>query len=436
MAETKIPVLTEVYQPKPESKLARQADPTLGVTPELIARVAAHVRPRLEAEITQSVLDSIGEIVKKDLIQAFQPEIKNTHDEIVTSTKDFVDKTKADLKTELPRMYQASADLVHESLLDKFSSLQNEISSKLDTMLADKVQAALQEATAQIDSHVQTLQVDASGHIMQQLNNEMESFKEKALVDHQAQLSKTLNSLLQAISEHGEQDLQQKMQAIQAQSLADHQTQLSESLENLQQTIAQNAEQSLQGELAALQQKAISDHQVQLTESLNSLLQTKGEGAEQEIMQKMQAFQEKLQVNHQEQLAQALDAAMESISQRIEESTHEQVGLMHSQVGSIQQETLAQLRATFIAEKTEIYNAAVAEVKTVFTEQMIAQSMEVRDSFLSKVNGDLPAVQEVLREHVEQMIATAMPTLENDLRKQLTTELHALLLKVKFVLPS
>jgi len=42
----------------------------------------------------------------------------------------------------------------------------------------------------------------------------------------------------------------------------------------------------------------------------------------------------------------------------------------------------------------------------------------------------------VLREHVEQMIATAMPTLENDLRKQLTTELHALLLKVKFVLPS
>jgi hypothetical protein len=61
--DNKIPLLTEVYQPKAKPSFAedivkpsRHDDPTLGITPELIARVTSHVRPRLEAEITQSVL--------------------------------------------------------------------------------------------------------------------------------------------------------------------------------------------------------------------------------------------------------------------------------------------------------------------------------------------------------------------------------------------
>lgn len=352
MAEGKIPVLTEVYQPKSEAKFSRKEDPTLGVTPELIARVAAHVRPRLEEEIRESVLSSLREVLSEDIdkelanklqveIKKIQLEIKKTQETIVESTSDFVDKTKADLKTDLPAMYQASADLVHETLRTKFSTLQNEVSSKLDTTLADKVQSALEGATTEIQAHTQALQVDASAHMMQHLNAEMGKFKDKLLDENSAQFTDS-----------------------------------------------------------------------------------------------MRIFQENLLVNHQTQLEQAMSSALQVVNQRILESTQEQEDIMQTQVGSIQQETLAQLRTTLHEEKTEIYDATMAEIKTHFTEQMTAQTMQLRNQFLATINADLPAVQEVLKDNVEHMLAEVMPALEGDLRKQLTAELRELLVKVKFVLPN
>ncbi|PPD57125.1 MAG: hypothetical protein CTY10_00685, partial [Methylotenera sp.] len=95
--DSKIPVLTEVYQPKAkaEPQANRQTDPTLGITPELIARVTSHVRPRLEAEITQAVLENLRDTLKKDLIQDLQAEVGKTKLTIEADVSDFVDKTKA-----------------------------------------------------------------------------------------------------------------------------------------------------------------------------------------------------------------------------------------------------------------------------------------------------------------------------------------------------
>ena len=66
---------------------------------------------------------------------------------------------------------------------------------------------------------------------------------------------------------------------------------------------------------------------------------------------------------------------------------------------------------------------------------MTEQSGQMRTSFLTTINADLPAVQEVMRENIQQILATALPKLALDLRNQLTEELQDLLLKVKFVLP-
>ena len=305
MADNKIPVLTEVYQPKAEFKPVRREDPTLGVTPELIARVAAHVKPRLEEEISQSILESLREEIKKDVVKALRSEIEKTQNSIESSTKDFVDKTKADLKTELPRMYQVSADLVHENLLDQFASLQNQASSTLESLLADKLQAASQATAKQIEAHAAALQLSTSARIMQQLNDEMESFKVRSLHEHQAQLSES-----------------------------------------------------------------------------------------------MRIFQENLLDAHQAQLEQSMGSALQVVNQRILESTQEQEDIMQTLVGSIQQETLAQLKTTLHEEKTEIYDATMAEIKTHFTEELTAQSMQIRNQFLATINADLPAVQEVLKEKV------------------------------------
>ena len=101
----------------------------------------------------------------------------------------------------------------------------------------------------------------------------------------------------------------------------------------------------------------------------------------------------------------------------------------------LQADVLVQMRATMNEAIPSIYEAAVDEVKAKFAEEMNAQTLQVRDSFLATVNADLPAVQEVMRENIQHILAAALPTLENDLRKQLSAELQDLLLKVKFVLP-
>ncbi len=263
------------------------------------------------------------------------------------------------------------------------------------------------------------------------IDSEMQTFQQKTLEENQVLLQTRLESISQAAQEA----VTKEIQAFQEQTIALHQAQLNESLTGLQQSISQDSKQRLQTELEAIQQIAIGEHQAQLTQSLNSLLQVSGEGAERELMDKMHDFQEKLQTNHRAQLEQATEIALQSIKDRIEESTQEQVGIMDAQVGSIQQETLAQLRETFNEEKTEIFNAAAAEIKTAFTEQMAAKGMEVREHFLTLVNGDLPSVQEVLKENIQQILESAIPELEESLRVKLVAELNQLLLKVKFVLP-
>lgn len=431
MAESKIPVLTEVYKPKAEAKPARQEDPTLGITPELISRVSAHVRPRLEAEITQSVLESLSAFVKKDVLSEFQHEIKKTQEEIVASTKDFVDRTKADLKTEMPRMYQDSIDLAQINMREKFSLIEAEAAARFDVTLSELIGSATQKAVSDVVSQTDKTEADASARIVQYIDSEMQTFQQKTLEENQVLLQTRLESISQAAQEA----VTKEIQAFQEQTIALHQAQLNESLTGLQQSISQDSKQRLQTELEAIQQIAIGEHQAQLTQSLNSLLQVSGEGAERELMDKMHDFQEKLQTNHRAQLEQATEIALQSIKDRIEESTQEQVGIMDAQVGSIQQETLAQLRETFNEEKAEIFNAAATEIKTAFTEQMAAKGMEVREHFLTLVNGDLPSVQEVLKENIQQILESAIPELEESLRVKLVAELNQLLLKVKFVLP-
>ena len=101
----------------------------------------------------------------------------------------------------------------------------------------------------------------------------------------------------------------------------------------------------------------------------------------------------------------------------------------------VQADVLLQINTTFKEAIPSIYAASVDEVKAKFADEMTTQSMQLRDNFLTTINADLPAVQEVLRDNIQQIMAVSLPNLELDLRNQLTAELQDLLLKVKFVLP-
>ena len=403
----KIPLLTEVYQPKP-SVIPKQDDAAL-ITPELIARLTGHVRPRLEAEITQSVLISVRDALRKDLLQDLQAEIKNAQVVLETNTSNFVDKTKADLKTELPQMYQNSADLVFKSLSERIAVLQNDAISNLDNSLTQLTEQSLQVATDALQSTVTGLQVETSTQITSDLTQEMQAFQIEALSKHQALLRQEMADIFEATNQEAQTDLQQQLSALQTDALAQMRTTFTEAMPSIymssiaeqQEQIVAQISQGLNQEMQDFQTRSINEHQIQLADSINA---------------------------HQTQLAQSLTSHFESISHNAKDDLAERLRL-------IQTDAVEQMRSTLNASIPSIYGAAGDDVKAKFADDMTEQSQQMRDGFLMTINADLPAVQEVMRENIQQILATMLPNLELDLRNQLTEELQDLLLKVKFVLP-
>ena len=212
MTDKKIPLLTEVYQPKPNAELeprSRQNDATL-ITPELIARIAAHIKPRLEADIAKTVTESVRDALEQDLIKVIKDEIVTLQASIEARTVDFVDKTKADLKTDLPRMYQASANTVFNNLSEIISDLQTDTISKFDTTLSELTQTAVNTANTQIGLQVEAIQADTSARIMQDINQQLSAFHVQSLGNHQALLDQEMQQVFEFIQQQGKGELQEQ----------------------------------------------------------------------------------------------------------------------------------------------------------------------------------------------------------------------------------
>lgn len=421
-ADKKIPLLTEVYQPKPSAEPApkpRPDDASL-ITPELIARVTGHVRPRLEAEITQSVLISVRDVLRKDLLQDLQVEIKNAQLALQENTSNFIDKTKADLKTELPQMYQNSADLVFNSLSQKIAGLQTNAVTNLDASLAQVTEQSLQAASEALTSNIAGLQSQLSTQITHDLTQELQAFQTDALGNHQALLRQEMTDIFETTSHDAKTDLQQQLSGLQTDALTQMRATFTEAMPSIytnaiaeqQEQIMAQISQNLHQEMQAFQEKSISQHQSQLADSISQ----------------HQSLFEQATSSHQAELAGSLTSNFESISTNAKEDLAERLRL-------IQADAVEQMRSTLNAAIPSIYAAAGDDVKAKFADEMTEQSQQMRDNFLTTINADLPAVQEVMRENIQQILASTLPSLEQDLRLQLTKELEELLLKVRFVLP-
>lgn len=407
MAEKKIPVLTEVYNPNKSTK-SSDATSSVVITDDLLAKVISQIKPRLEAEITDYVLDEL------------KAEIGKARNEILSSTQDFIDRTKADLKTELPSMYQESVRLAQVNLTDKFADMHVDASAKFDASLSQISEAA-----------IITAESDLQARVAQAFDNHMQEFQPVALAKSQA----LLEVQLEKVNTEAQESLSQQLQVFQQQMVAQHKQDLADSLQAIQQSVQASAEESFRNELTVLQKNILDIHQKQLTESLDGYLQIEGEAAEKALLQKVQEEQQRLHADYQQMLAEEMANALETIKQRVDESTVEQTDLMFTQVGTIQRETFTKLRQEFNDEKAAILNATSEEIRVAFAEQMTAQSQEIRDQFLAQVNADLPDVQTVLDENIQAILSNTIPDMEHSLREQLTAELKQLLLTVKFILP-
>ena len=417
---SEIPILTQVYHPKSRrdnatefdrstsldqkakdeasSPRVGQNDPTLGITPEFIARVTGHVRPRLEAEITLSVLDSVRDAIKKDLIAELKLEVVKAQSALQTNTINFIDKTKADLKTELPRMYQASAELAQLDLSDKIAEMQIASVTNVDSLLSTVLQTTVQAASEQINAHVETLQAQSCTQITEYINTQTQDFQASLLSEHQANLTAQLNGFFDSSHQQAKQTIEKQIENLSAQALAQVQTDFTEAM-------------------PAIYTQTVAEEQTKIISTITD-----------QLSQSLQIIQSQLSDAHQVQLNQQLSAAFETqIEQaKMQVTTH---------LRDIENAAMLHMQNNLNEAVPTIYNQASDEVKLKFTNDMALESAKVRQDFLEAINADLPMVQAVLAQNINQILALALPELQEDLRKQLTSQLQDLLLNVKFVLP-
>jgi len=176
LAEDKIPVLTEVYKPK-------KGD-TLDVTPDLVAKVTAQVKPRLESEITDFVLEEL------------RAELKKAHSDVISSTQDFVDKTKANLKTELPSMYQEGVKLSQIGIMhSQVGRIQQEAFAKLREEFGVEKDRMLSEATAEAKAVFSAQMTEGQ----EALKQNIERVVNQAIPDMESRVRKQLTADLQQL---------------------------------------------------------------------------------------------------------------------------------------------------------------------------------------------------------------------------------------------
>lgn len=187
MTENKIPVLTEVYKPKPAVIVAVN-QPT-EVTGDLVAKVMAQVRPRLESEITAFVLDEL------------KSEIKKAHHHVIESTQNFVDKAKADLKTELPTMYQESVKLAQGDV-DAFRQtvLDDVLMSTRNKMIdfQEGIVLAYQQQINETQAAIAKRAVESAAEQISMMHSQVSSMQEEAFAKLRQAFSVEKDSMLNA----------------------------------------------------------------------------------------------------------------------------------------------------------------------------------------------------------------------------------------------
>ncbi len=238
MAEDKIPVLTEVYKPKPTLKA--EVTQASEVNADLVAKVTAQVRPRLESEITEFVLEEL------------KSEIKKAHNNVIDSTQSFVDKTKADLKTELPQMYQESVKLAQgdiealkKTVLDEVlmatrkdmaefqESIVREYQQQINETLAAIGKRAEESASEQIGvmhSRVGTMQQEAFTKLKQEFVVEKETMLSAATDEIKTTFSSQINDGQEKLKESIEASLNKAIPGMESRLRAQLVTELQELL--------------------------------------------------------------------------------------------------------------------------------------------------------------------------------------------------------------
>ncbi len=249
MAEKKIPVLTEVYQPKESAEKAKRDAEAIEVTPALTAKVAE--------EIKQSVLVSLREEIKATIVSEHQAELDQA------------------MQAQLLKLREDS----EKTLVSNLATVLAEQQAKTVQLLDANVETYKESIKNTVEAHTQTLDSQLAVHKEHVKNTSevyIQSFQEKvhsiqndvqdvALVQINQNLTDAMSSVFEPMIDGIKARFNDEM-SIQAQQIkGDFLTELNGELPQVQQILSENIEKILENTIPiveeTLRQKLTADIQ-------------------------------------------------------------------------------------------------------------------------------------------------------------------------------
>ena len=212
-----IPVLTEVY--------AASGQPVL--TPAFFEYAMNQLKPHLDKALADATLTHQNESIKREILDELRPmlsqefhdqmavALESSQQKLMLDTANFLDKTKADLATEIPKMYQARAEIFQADAVANLAKLQEESIAALreDFELATpQLEHGLIE---KVSARLLDLQTSTIEKVTDALQQQIADFHEATLEKMRQDLMRDLPSIYQSLLEQANQALVEQLARLQ-----------------------------------------------------------------------------------------------------------------------------------------------------------------------------------------------------------------------------
>jgi hypothetical protein len=348
--EEEIPLLTEVY-----AVSTNAADKPVKLSADLIAGIIEQIKPQLTAEIEQSLVGKISinlheelmngliresmkiqvtlsaeinaalkhsqlslvEKIEQTLAQEIDLAIKKVQQAVMDNTVDFVDKVKADLATEIPKMLHTNATIIKADLDAELNKMQQDVIVDAKARLMQDLPLLEQSLKSQLQTSVASIETTAVENATNLLQEKMGQLHGNLLVEYQANLALELSAKYQELTQQARGELSSYLETLQVQSQQQLENKLGDTFPVLYQGLSDELGATLKRDFEGLANNASQD--------FLQLLNAKLPAVEQVLASKVQ---------------EVLDAELPLVEQKIKENIEAEVGKLLGSVRLVPQITV------------------------------------------------------------------------------------------------
>lgn len=290
-----IPLLTDLVQPTADS---------FNVTPELVVEIAEQLRPQIAAEIEKSVVQKLKLEMRQELLEHLQAEsaniqkanqayissalsqqydqhsesitkqqleaeaslkryvgdtIANMQQQAVDDTIAYVDKARANLATEIPRLMHTNADIIKTDLENTLSQMQAQAASEFNEKFTASLPGLQEKLAEQLQSTLADLQKITVDNATQALEEKTSQLRENIFAEHKANLTQELAAIYKALTQHTQTELSVYLDSLQTQSQQELQQKLGDTFPALYQNLSNELAATLKTDFTVLAENAKKD---------------------------------------------------------------------------------------------------------------------------------------------------------------------------------